>query len=285
MRIQKDGMMVKAKSSNEIHTPDGPVTGDFNTHPLLTRNSSRKRHVAHIQSPCSSAEHGMEPESPTPVGSGTGHPALKLHKLLVAEDSGRAAESSKCTDATLLTGKAAPPVAEAAVTIAEPESTTPVGPWTGPTTGPTLKPCKSLVAGGVPKHSVELSKAADATSLASKATPSDAEAAVPKRHKKQHVASSNEVAPEAVLKCATGEVTSKATPPDTEAAVPKRHKTKYVASTSEVTVQAVPKHLKTKNATTSSTGEATIPASPPSPTWAQLASSHLRLKQSRNLGR
>ncbi|KAF9488815.1 hypothetical protein BDN71DRAFT_1435850 [Pleurotus eryngii] len=233
--------------------PDQPSDDEDEQAQII--HSSRKRHIAHIQSSCSSAEHGMEPESPTPVGSGTRHPALKLRKSLVAEesDSGRAAESSKPTDTTSSTGKAALPVAEAAVTIAEPESTTPVGPWTGPT----LKLRKPLVAGEseVPKRSVELSKATDATSLASEATPSDAEAAVPKRYKKKHAAL-----------------------PDTEAAVPKCHKTKHVASTSEVAAQAVPKHSKTKNAATLSTGKATIPVEPTITNVGSASESHLRLK-------
>ncbi|KAF9489154.1 hypothetical protein BDN71DRAFT_1512408 [Pleurotus eryngii] len=227
--------------------PDQPSDDENEQAQII--HSSWKRHVAHIQSPHSSTEHGMKPESPTPVGSGTGRPALKLCKSLVAEDSGRAAESSKRTDTTSSTGKAAPPVAEAVVTIAEPESTTPVGPWTGPTTGPTLKLRKPLVAEEVPKHSVELSKAADATSLASEVTLSDAEAAVLKCHK---------------TKCAAEELslTSKAALPNTEATVPKGHKTKHVASTSEVAAQAVPKCSKTKNAATLSTGEAMIPVEP-----------------------
>ncbi|KAG5221503.1 hypothetical protein IMY05_C4386000300 [Salix suchowensis] len=230
-----------------------------------------KRQIARIQSPESSAERGVEPETPTPVGSRMGHSALKLRRSLVVagklpkfslnfahpeSDSRRAAEASKATDARSSTSKAAPPVPDVAATIAEPESPTPVG----LSTSPILKQRKSLIAGGklmafnlcnsnpepgVPQRSAALSKPADATSLASEAALPDAEAAVPKHHKKKHVASSSEVAPKAALKSAVEglPLTSEAAPPDapTEAAGPKRHKTKRVASSSKVVPKAAPK--------------------------------------------
>ncbi|KAG5223207.1 hypothetical protein IMY05_C1197000500 [Salix suchowensis] len=189
-----------------------------------------KRQIARIQSPESSAERGVEPETPhqwlrrSLVVAGK-LPKFSLNFAHPESDSRRAAEASKATDARSSTSKAAPPVPDVAATIAEPESPTPVAP------------------------KAALKSAVEGLPLTSEAAPPDAptEAAGPKRHKTKRVASSSKRGRAQGLSS-----TSKAVPPDAEAPVAKRHKTKHGAS-SDVLPKALSRSLKTKNATTSST--------------------------------
>ncbi|KAF9491314.1 hypothetical protein BDN71DRAFT_1434052 [Pleurotus eryngii] len=234
-----------------------------------------------IQSPQSRAEHGMELESLTPVGSGTGHPTLKLHKVLVAgesEVSKHAAEPLRPTDTTSLTSKAALPVTEAAVLKRE-------------KTKHTITSTSEVAPKAVPKCTVK--ESSKATAATGDVTPPSTEDSIPiieatalKCQKTKHVMSTGNTASKTGLKCSKTKdvatsLTGVAPPlagdsvPITNTSILKHQKTKHIVSTSKVTPKASSKCSKTKDATTSSTSEAVAPVVPVDATVTNLSTSNV----------